>query len=550
MAFEGLGGRHGDLATSRAAGRPSRPRRRADGRRRRRRVPRLRPGRPDDPPTPSWWPRRDIRAGEVLERRRPRHDRGRPARPGRRRDVRDRRGPRRVASPSAPIADGRDRAGGRRSPTAGRRPTSTRWRSRLPRAQIAVGRLKEGERVDVFATYDDRTSSVVRGAAGRADRRRGRRLAHERPRGHARRRGARPATRSPRSSTRCAPATSPSCGRPSPMPPAEDPLVFDGRGRATTTDEGRADGGRALRRPRRGPGAIAVVPRGRALGHVRHAADRVREGDVARGGAGSAAVGPGLLRPARRRLAGRPRPRPRRAGPRGGLRGHRRRRRAGSTGSGASSARRRVLPADVRPRGPPAGARPGRPPPSPGPPRTAAHARTLRRATATEVAWSRSPDRGGTGRSTVATALAQGLAGDPRNLDLVCLADLALHADQAMLHGATDVVPGVVELVEAHRTGAPSIDDVRGLTWHVTDRRLPPAARATSTPRLDGRAAARVRGRPRRSAAGVPRRGGRRRRRPRGRADHGLGRRRGAEHDGSGHHRLRPTSWWSSGCPG
>ena len=34
----------------------------------------------------------------------------------------------------------------------------------LPRAQIAVGRLKEGERVDVFATYDDRTSSVVRGA--------------------------------------------------------------------------------------------------------------------------------------------------------------------------------------------------------------------------------------------------------------------------------------------------------------------------------------------------------------------------------------------------
>ena len=78
---------------------------------------------------------------------------------------------------------------------------------------------------------------------------------------------------------------------------------------------------------------------------------------------------------------------------------------------------------------------------------------------------------GGTGRSTVATALAQGLAGDPRNLDLVCLADLALHADHAMLHGATDVVPGVVELVEAHRIGAPSADDVRSLTWLVTDRR-------------------------------------------------------------------------------
>src|SRR6187399_2842827 len=34
----------------------------------------------------------------------------------------------------------------------------------LPRRQIAVGRLKAGERVDVFVTYDDRTTSVVRGA--------------------------------------------------------------------------------------------------------------------------------------------------------------------------------------------------------------------------------------------------------------------------------------------------------------------------------------------------------------------------------------------------
>jgi Flp pilus assembly protein CpaB len=34
----------------------------------------------------------------------------------------------------------------------------------LPRPQIAVGRLKPGERVDVFVTYDARTASVVRGA--------------------------------------------------------------------------------------------------------------------------------------------------------------------------------------------------------------------------------------------------------------------------------------------------------------------------------------------------------------------------------------------------
>ncbi len=70
----------------------------------------------------------------------------------------------------------------------------------------------------------------------------------------------------------------------------------------------------------------------------------------------------------------------------------------------------------------------------------------------------------------MAAALAQGLASDPRNLDLVCLADFALHAEQAMLHGAADVVPGVTELVESHRSGAPSIDEVRRLTWHVSER--------------------------------------------------------------------------------
>ncbi len=76
----------------------------------------------------------------------------------------------------------------------------------------------------------------------------------------------------------------------------------------------------------------------------------------------------------------------------------------------------------------------------------------------------------GAGRSTVATAISQGLARDPRHLDMVCLADVALHADQAMLHGSPDVVPGVVELVEAHRSGVPTIDDVRRLTWRVPTR--------------------------------------------------------------------------------
>jgi len=77
---------------------------------------------------------------------------------------------------------------------------------------------------------------------------------------------------------------------------------------------------------------------------------------------------------------------------------------------------------------------------------------------------------GGTGRSTVAMAIAQGLASDARHAGLVCLADLSLHADLAMLHDAADVVPGVVELVEAHRSGTPSVETVRALTWRV-DRR-------------------------------------------------------------------------------
>lgn len=34
----------------------------------------------------------------------------------------------------------------------------------LPRAQIAVGRLQAGDRVDIFVTYAERTTSVVRGA--------------------------------------------------------------------------------------------------------------------------------------------------------------------------------------------------------------------------------------------------------------------------------------------------------------------------------------------------------------------------------------------------
>jgi hypothetical protein len=78
---------------------------------------------------------------------------------------------------------------------------------------------------------------------------------------------------------------------------------------------------------------------------------------------------------------------------------------------------------------------------------------------------------GGTGASTAAMALAQGFAGDVRYGGLVLLADLALDADQAMLHDAGDVVPGVQELVEAHRNGHPAISEVRELMFTIPERR-------------------------------------------------------------------------------
>lgn len=78
---------------------------------------------------------------------------------------------------------------------------------------------------------------------------------------------------------------------------------------------------------------------------------------------------------------------------------------------------------------------------------------------------------GGTGRSTIAVALAQGLAADVAHTDTVVLADLALHADQAMIHDARDVIPGILELVDAHRAGMPASDEVRALTFDIVDRR-------------------------------------------------------------------------------
>jgi len=78
---------------------------------------------------------------------------------------------------------------------------------------------------------------------------------------------------------------------------------------------------------------------------------------------------------------------------------------------------------------------------------------------------------GGTGASTVAIALAQGLSDDVQYGGMVLLADLARNGEQAMLHDARDVVPGLQELVEAHRTARPPVEHVRTLVFDVVERR-------------------------------------------------------------------------------
>ncbi len=78
--------------------------------------------------------------------------------------------------------------------------------------------------------------------------------------------------------------------------------------------------------------------------------------------------------------------------------------------------------------------------------------------------------RSGSGASTVSAALAQALATDPRYGNSVVLADLARHAHQALLHDARDVVPGVQELVEAHRNGHPTMSQLRELLFAVPSR--------------------------------------------------------------------------------
>jgi hypothetical protein len=77
---------------------------------------------------------------------------------------------------------------------------------------------------------------------------------------------------------------------------------------------------------------------------------------------------------------------------------------------------------------------------------------------------------GGTGASTVATALAEGLAADPSFARRVLLADLALRADLAMLHDVPELGPGLQEVVESHRLGRPTPEDLRRSSFDIPRR--------------------------------------------------------------------------------
>jgi len=60
---------------------------------------------------------------------------------------------------------------------------------------------------------------------------------------------------------------------------------------------------------------------------------------------------------------------------------------------------------------------------------------------------------GGAGASLVAMALAQGLGSEASDRGLVLLADMALNADQAVMHDTRDTMSGLQELVEACHDG-------------------------------------------------------------------------------------------------
>ena len=80
---------------------------------------------------------------------------------------------------------------------------------------------------------------------------------------------------------------------------------------------------------------------------------------------------------------------------------------------------------------------------------------------------------GGSGTSTLAMCVAQSLArGRPGGTaPRVALVDGVRRGDLAMYHDVGDVIPGLPELVDAHRVDTVDPDEVRRLLFHVVERR-------------------------------------------------------------------------------
>ena len=79
---------------------------------------------------------------------------------------------------------------------------------------------------------------------------------------------------------------------------------------------------------------------------------------------------------------------------------------------------------------------------------------------------------GGAGSSTVAMGIAQSLAhpGSDGTGARVALVDGVRRGDLAMYHDVGDVIPGLPELVDAHRVDTVEPDEVRRLLFHITER--------------------------------------------------------------------------------
>lgn len=79
---------------------------------------------------------------------------------------------------------------------------------------------------------------------------------------------------------------------------------------------------------------------------------------------------------------------------------------------------------------------------------------------------------GGAGSSTVAMGIAQslGLGRSDGTCPRVALVDGVRRGDLAMYHDVGDVIPGLPELVDAHRVDTVEPDEVRRLLFHITER--------------------------------------------------------------------------------